>query len=178
MFLLAIKTKTFRKHPQSQRQWKTRPCKLCKYLNLNFGHFFRRMSGGQPSNQQQVQSASGRWTLDRQIFGTSSQSWKLRWSESMIHSPTHKATESSNQLPVLVYHYQYLGTPSPSKTEEFSEKFQTAFDPPPRSFSESYIAIFSEIHDRSIVYNGKKVIISLIWGKFWSYEEFWLFGKN
>ena len=29
MFLLAIKTKTFRKHPQSQRQWKTRPCKLC-----------------------------------------------------------------------------------------------------------------------------------------------------
>ena len=62
MFLLAIKTKTFRKHPQSQRQWKTRPCKLCKYLNLNFGHFFRRMSGGQPSNQQQVQSGSGRWT--------------------------------------------------------------------------------------------------------------------
>ena len=28
---------------------------------------------------------------------------------------------------------------------------------PPRSFSESYIAIFSEIHDRSIVYNGKNM---------------------
>ena len=26
----------------------------------------------------------------------------------MIHSPTHKVTESPNQLPVLVYHYQYL----------------------------------------------------------------------
>ena len=34
-----------------------------------------------------------------------------------------------------------LGTPFPSKTDEFSEKFQTAFDPPP-SFSESYIANF------------------------------------
>ena len=29
-----------------------------------------------------------------------------------------------------------------SKTDEFSEKFQTAFDPPP-SFSESYIANFA-----------------------------------
>ena len=49
-----------------------------------------------------------------------------------------------------------LGTHSPSKTDEFSEKFQTAFGPPP-SFSESYVAIFSEIHDRSIVYNGKNL---------------------
>ena len=35
-----------------------------------------------------------------------------------------------------------LGTPFPSKIEEFSEKFQTAFAPPPPSFSESYIANF------------------------------------
>ena len=34
-----------------------------------------------------------------------------------------------------------LGKLSPSKTDEFSEKFQTAFDPPP-SFSESYVANF------------------------------------
>ena len=45
---------------------------------------------------------------------------------------------------------------SNSKTDEFSEKFQTAFDPPP-SFSENHIAIFSEIHDRSIVYSGKNL---------------------
>ena len=51
----------------------------------------------------------------------------------------------------------HLGKLSPSKADEFSEKFQTAFDPPPPSFSESYVAIFSEIHDRSIVYNGKNL---------------------
>ena len=35
-----------------------------------------------------------------------------------------------------------LGKPTPSKTDEFLEKFQTAFDPPP-SFSESFVANFS-----------------------------------
>ena len=35
-----------------------------------------------------------------------------------------------------------LGMPHVSKSDEFFEKFQTAFDPPP-SFSESYIAIFA-----------------------------------
>ena len=34
-----------------------------------------------------------------------------------------------------------LGTGQPTKTDEFSEKFQTAFDPPP-SFLENYVAIF------------------------------------
>ena len=49
---------------------------------------------------------------------------------------------------------QLLGMRDTSKTDEFSEKFQTAFDPPP-SFSENHIAIFSEIQDRSIIYyNG------------------------
>ena len=88
MFLLAIQTKTLRKHPQSQRQWKTRPCKLCKYLILTFGHFFRRMSGGQPSNQQQVnivKSASGRWTLDRQIFAITVEI--VGWLEYRCHCP-------------------------------------------------------------------------------------------
>ena len=35
-----------------------------------------------------------------------------------------------------------LGTDGHTKTDEFSEKFQTAFDPP--SFSENHIAIFSK----------------------------------
>ena len=33
-----------------------------------------------------------------------------------------------------------LGMPDTSKTDEFSEKFQTAFDPP--SFSENHVAVF------------------------------------
>ena len=36
----------------------------------------------------------------------------------------------------------HLGTGDVSKTDEFSEKFQTAFDPPPPSFSENYVADF------------------------------------
>ena len=53
MFLLAIKTKTFRKHPQSQRQWKTRPCKLCKYLILNFGLFLEEcLVDNHPTNNK------------------------------------------------------------------------------------------------------------------------------
>ena len=35
-----------------------------------------------------------------------------------------------------------LGTGHVTKSDEFSEKFQTAFDTPP-SFSESYIALFA-----------------------------------
>ena len=47
-----------------------------------------------------------------------------------------------------------LGKPTPSKTDEFSEKFRTAFEAPPH-FRKVVLQIFSEIHDRSIVYNGK-----------------------
>ena len=38
-------------------------------------------------------------------------------------------------------YYLSFGTEHDTKTDEFSEKFQTAFDPPP-SFSESNIANF------------------------------------
>ena len=39
---------------------------------------------------------------------------------------------------------QSLGTDGPTKTDEFSEKFQTAFGPPlPPSFSENHIADFA-----------------------------------
>ena len=37
--------------------------------------------------------------------------------------------------------FSWLGKPLPTKTDEFLEKFQTAFDPPP-SFSENYVADF------------------------------------
>ena len=39
--------------------------------------------------------------------------------------------------------------PDTSKTDEFSEKFQTAFDPPPH-FRKIILQFFSKIHDRSI----------------------------
>ena len=45
------------------------------------------------------------------------------------------------ELKIFLKPFPFLGTPFPSKIDEFSEKFQTAFDPPP-SFSESYIANF------------------------------------
>ena len=51
----------------------------------------------------------------------------------------------------------HLGKLSPSKTDEFSEKFQTAFGPPPPHFRKVMLHIFSEIHDRSIVHNGKNL---------------------
>ena len=57
-------------------------------------------------------------------------------------------------LVVLAEHW--LGKPRTSKTDEFSEKFQTAFDPPSH-FRKITLQFFSEIHDRSIVYNGKNL---------------------
>ena len=38
--------------------------------------------------------------------------------------------------------YLSLGKGSATKSDEFSKKFQTAFDPPPPSFSENYVANF------------------------------------
>ena len=43
----------------------------------------------------------------------------------------------------IVVHCCPFGRDNPTKMDEFSEKFQTAFDPPP-SFSENHIAIISE----------------------------------
>ena len=59
-----------------------------------------------------------------------------------------------DKLPSPQMAQQPLEKPTSSKTDEFLEKFQTAFDPPP-TFSEN--ANFSEIHDRSNVYNGKNL---------------------
>ena len=51
---------------------------------------------------------------------------------------------------------QPLGTDEPTKTDVFLEKFQMAFDPPPR-FRKIILQIFSRIHDQSTVYNGKNL---------------------
>ena len=39
-----------------------------------------------------------------------------------------------------------LGKHPPSKTDEFSEKFQTAFDPPPLIFGKSYCGFFIRLY--------------------------------
>ena len=52
---------------------------------------------------------------------------------------------SCNMLHVIFGFFLWsniLGEQHVSKSDEFSEKFQTAFDPPPPSFSENHIAIF------------------------------------
>ena len=60
----------------------------------------------------------------------------------------------NDNLPSPQMAQQPLGKRTFSKTDEFLEKFQTAFDPPP-TFSEN--ANFSKFHDRSNIYNGKKL---------------------
>ena len=68
-----------------------------------------------------------------------------------------------------------LGTGCPTKTDEFLETFQTAFDPP--SFSENHIAVFSGIHDRRTVYNGKNLQYKFLDWK-WPPPLLELFRKN
>ena len=51
----------------------------------------------------------------------------------------------------------HLGKDGPTKTDEFLEKFQTAFDPPPPHFRKIMLRFFSGIHDQRSVYNGKNL---------------------
>ena len=51
----------------------------------------------------------------------------------------------------------HLGKGGSSKTDEFLEKFQTAFDPPPPHFRKIMLRFFSGIHDLRSVYNGKNL---------------------
>ena len=53
-------------------------------------------------------------------------------SESVIYDLSNETNEAT-----------FLGTGDGTKMDDFLEKFQTAFDPPP-SFSENYVAFFSE----------------------------------
>ena len=59
---------------------------------------------------------------------------------------------------------------------EFSEKFQTAFDPSPH-FRKIILQFFSEIHDQSIVYNGKNLQHKFLDWK-WPPTPFGTFSEN
>ena len=50
-------------------------------------------------------------------------------------------------FPITLQHAQ-KGTDDGTKTNEFSEKFQTAFDPQPPTFSENHAAILSQRHPK------------------------------
>ena len=65
-----------------------------------------------------------------------------------------------------------LGTDHVTKKDEFSEKFQTAIDPPPLIFWKSYYN-FSGIHDRSTIYNGKNLQYN-----FFQFHQFWWRGTS
>ena len=69
----------------------------------------------------------------------------------------YPALLQSEKVPITSFLYLCpLGKHPLSKTDEFSEKFQTAFDPPPH-FRKIMLRICSEIHDRSTLYNGKNL---------------------
>ena len=54
-----------------------------------------------------------------------------------------------------------LGTGDGAKTDEFSEKFQTAFDPPP-SFSENHIAVFfGKVDQKARPGGGSKTLVTV-----------------
>ena len=52
--------------------------------------------------------------------------------------------------------HPYKGMGPATKSDDFLEKFQTAFDPPPH-FRKIILRFFSGIHDRRTVYNGKNL---------------------
>ena len=53
---------------------------------------------------------------------------------------------SSELFPALPCYEGTLGKPPPTKTDEFSEKFQTAFDPAPLIFGKSYCRFFKKLY--------------------------------
>ena len=55
----------------------------------------------------------------------------------MYSESSHRSDEIKKNFPSSLL----LGKHPPPKTDEFSEKFQTAFDPPP-SFLENHVADF------------------------------------
>ena len=71
---------------------------------------------------------------------------------------------------------QSWGTGDGTKADEFSGKFQTAFDPPP-SFSENHIAFFSGIHDQRTIYNGKNLQYKFLELELEFFRKFIRFGR-
>ena len=47
---------------------------------------------------------------------------------------------------MMIIYIFCLGKPHPTKTDEFSEKFQTAFDPPLLIFGKSYCRFFKKLY--------------------------------
>ena len=81
------------------------------------------------------------------VFPPDASSSKISWwwnrpPSAFQHPSTNKNLKQLQKLQNWTNDALGLGKPTSSKTDEFLEKFQTAFDPPPPSFSESYIAIF------------------------------------
>ena len=62
----------------------------------------------------------------------------------------------------LIFVFPFLGKDGVSKIDEFSEKFQTAFDPPP-SFSENHIADFATKLRQMFIMAG---LLCIIWSYF------------
>ena len=74
---------------------------------------------------------------------------------------------------LFLHSYEYvcreaLGMDGPTKTDEFSEKFQTAFDPPP-SFLENYIADFAT-KVRDFAPKVRMFILARLLNIIWSHE--------
>ena len=69
--------------------------------------------------------------------------WSLAKFEKRWVQPRQSPTQSSVLTSKNIFWQEkLLGMPVPTKTDEFSEKYQTAFDPPP-SFSENHVADFA-----------------------------------
>ena len=69
------------------------------------------------------------------LFLSSISSAILRIDENKAYIAENEIAIAENENDIAGYQtYLYLGTHSPSKTDEFSEKFQTAIDPLPPSF--------------------------------------------
>ena len=52
------------------------------------------------------------------------------------------------------FYLRYLGTDAVTKTDEFSEKFETAIDPPNPSFSVNLVANFYQFHAQKALLKG------------------------
>ena len=71
--------------------------------------------------------------------------------------PQSRKLLSQVQRPQKSVQLVCLGKGGYSKTDEFLEKFQPAFDPPPPHFRKIMLRFFSGILDLRSVYNGKNL---------------------
>ena len=74
------------------------------------------------------------------------------------YHPLIMCWDSSNSLAVTGESvvFAILGMPCTSKTDEFLEKLQTAFDPPPLIFGKSYCNFFFKVHAQKAILKDPK----------------------